>query len=531
MSDHVVRQDGPGTRLIFSEIFNVAVPFIDRHLDEGRGQKIAIRTNLGIEVSYSQLQINVNRSANALLDLGLGRGDHLIMVIKDCAEFYYCFWGAIKVGIIPIPVNTLLRSGDYRFIIADSECRAVIYSPEFAAEVEPALEELSLEESSGTPAQAITTEGEADSLQAMIATAQTEVEVVQTRAEDDCFWLYTSGSTGNPKGTIHRHRDMAVTSQHYAVETLGIVESDVCFSSAKLFFAYGLGNGMTFPLWVGGTAILDDARPTPDSTFTTLRKFRPSLYFGVPTLYMTLLQSMQTTQFDTTSIRYCVSAGESLPGGILKQWRDQTGLDILDGIGSTETLNTFISNRAGDIRPDCSGRLVPGYQARILGGDNRPVATGESGQLMIKGDSIARGYWNNPEKTAAHMVGEWLNTGDTYFQDEAGYYHYCGRNDDMIKVGGIWCSPVEIEAKLMEHNAVLETAVIGRADDAGLVKPEAYVVLKQASTQTRPLADELTQHCKSSLAPYKYPRWFQFVDELPKTATGKIQRYKLRARM
>ena len=529
MSDHVVSQSSPGRRLKFSQIFNVAVPFIDRHLDEGRGEKIAIRTNRDIEVSYSQLQIKVNRSANGLLALGLGHGDRLVMVIKDCAEFFYCFWGAIKVGIIPIPINTLLRSGDYRFIIADSQCRAVVYSPEFAAEVEPALDKLYLKESFRAPEHAIRTEGKGNSFQAMIAAAQTEVEVVPTRAEDDCFWLYSSGSTGNPKGTIHRHRDMAVTSQYYGVETLGVVESDICFSAAKLFFAFGLGNGMTFPLWVGGTTILDDARPTPDSTSKTIRKFRPTLYFGVPTLYMTQLQSMQTTQFDTSSVRYCVSAGEPLPGEILKQWRDRTGLDILDGIGSTETLHTFISNRAGDIRPGSSGRLVAGYQARILGDDDLPVATGESGQLMIKGDSIARSYWNNPQKTASHMMGEWLKTGDTYFQDEDGYYHYCGRNDDMIKVGGIWCSPFEIEATLMEHSAVLETAVIGRADDAGLVKPEAYVVLKQASTQTRQLADELTQHCKSSLAPYKYPRWIRFVDELPKTVTGKIQRYKLRA--
>ncbi len=528
MTDHAVTQNGAGTRLKFSEIFNVAVPFIDRHIDQGRGEKIAIRTNRDIEVSYSQLQINVNRSANSLLALGLGRGDRLVIVIKDCAEFFYCFWGAIKIGIIPIPVNALLRSKDYSFIIADSRCRAVIYSPEYSAEVEPALDKLSLEESSTAPEHVLRTEGEGSSFQAMIGAAETEVEVAQTSAEDDCFWLYSSGSTGNPKGTIHRHRDMAVTSQRYGVETLGIVESDICFSAAKLFFAFGLGNGMTFPLWVGGTTILDDSRPTPDSTCKTIGKFRPTIYFGVPTLYMAQLQSMQTTQFDTTSIRCCVSAGESLPGEILKQWRDQTGLDILDGIGSTETLHTFISNRAGDVRPDSSGRIVPGYQTRILGGDNLPVATGESGQLMIKGDSIARAYWNNPEKTAAHMQGEWLKTGDTYFQDEEGYYYYCGRDDDMIKVGGIWCSPVEIEARLMEHGAVLETAVIGRADGAGLVKPEAYVVLKQVSAQSEQLADELAQHCRSGLAPYKYPRWFRFVDALPKTATGKIQRYKLR---
>ncbi len=521
MSDYEVRLSTPEKRLEFSKTFNVAVPFVDRHLDEGRGNKIAIRTNRNVEVTYAELQINVNRAANILLDLGLERGDRLIIIVKDCAEFFYCFWGAIKVGIVPVPVNTLLRSHDYAFILSDSECKAVVYSAEYAGEVESALDELRHE----TSLQAICI----NSFQAMLTEAKTTIQVASTSAEDDCFWLYSSGSTGNPKGVIHRHRDMVVTSQRYGVETLAITESDICFSAAKLFFAYGLGNAMTFPLWVGATTILDDTRPTPESISKTIKKFRPTIYFAVPTLYMSQLQKIQATRLDTSSIRFCVSAGEPLPAEILEQWRQQTKLDILDGIGCTETLHTFISNRTGDILAGSSGRLVAGYCARILDDDDQPVSTGEIGHLIIKGDSIAGCYWNNPEKTASAMQGKWLNTGDRYYQDEEGYYHYCGRNDDMLKVGGIWCSPIEIEAKLVEHSAVLEAAVVGRADDAGLIKPEAYIVLKQASTETPQLADDLVQHCKSSLALYKYPRWFRFVDALPKTSTGKIQRYRLRS--
>ncbi|WP_020678311.1 benzoate-CoA ligase family protein [Geopsychrobacter electrodiphilus] len=525
LKDHSVvidRTTAPLT-LQFAPVFNVAVPFIDRHCGEGRGDKIAIRTNQGDEVSYRLLSENVNRCGNLLLDLGLERGDRVLLIMKDCAEFFYVFWGAIKAGLVPVPINTLLRAKDYAYILADSGCKVLIFSTEYTAAVKETLALLEV-----PPAQVLCVEGDVTSLQSLMPTARVELEAIAASAEDDCFWLYSSGSTGNPKGTVHRQRDMVVTSQCYGVEILGMREEDVCFSAAKLFFAYGLGNGMCFPLWVGGTAVLYDGRPTPQSTFATIEQFKPTLYFGVPTLYAGQLQALASEKPDLSSIRLCVSAGEALPADIFNRWREATGLVILDGIGSTEALHIFISNRVDDLMPGSSGRVVPGYRLKIIDDAGQEAAAGDPGRLWISGGSTARCYWNQPEKTALAMVDGWLDTGDTYFQDDDGYYYYCGRNDDMMKVGGIWCSPFEIEAKLIEHTEVLEVAVVGRADGVGLIKPEAYIVLKNPAAAGKTLSDELRQHCKTALAPYKYPRQFHFVEELPKTATGKIQRYKLR---
>jgi benzoate-CoA ligase family protein len=344
----------------------------------------------------------------------------------------------------------------------------------------------------------------------------------------DCFWLFSSGSTGRPKAAVHRHRDMVETSEHYGVGVLRLTERDVCFSAAKLFFAYGLGNAMTFPLWVGGTAVLFDGRPTPEVIFDIIEGFRPTLYFGVPTLYAAMLRALGERGRDLSSLRACVSAGEALPAEICRRWQAEARVPVLDGIGSTEALHIFISNRLDDIRPGASGRVVPGYAARIVGEDGRPVAAGASGRLWIKGDSNADRYWNNPAKTAATMVDGWLDTGDTYLQDDAGYYVYCGRSDDMLKIGGIWCSPFEIEARLIEYPKVLEAAVVGRADADGLTKPAAFIILNPPEDAGEALSEELRAHCKAALAPYKFPRWITYVSELPKTATGKIQRFKLR---
>lgn len=521
MEDHSIRIERAQapSLLTFAPVFNVAVPFIDRHIKEGRGAKLAIRSDAG-EVSYAQLAANVNKTANLLRDMGIAPGQRLLMIVKDCAEFFYLFWGAIKAGVVPVPLNTLLRAGDYAYMIDDSGCAVFAYSQEFSGEVDAALA------AAKSRPQHILKSAE---LSARIAGFSDQFQAHPTKEDTECFWLYSSGSTGRPKGTVHRHRDIPVTAQCYAVDVVGAKESDVFFSAAKLFFAYGLGNGMTFPLWVGGTSVLLEARPTPDSTFAVMTKFKPTLYFGVPTLYAAQLAALETAKPDLSSIRFCVSAGEALPGDIFRRWKETTGLEILDGIGSTEALHIFISNRPGDIKPGTSGKIVPGYDARIVGEDGKIVPNGESGKLHIKGASTAAYYWNQPEKTKDTMLSDgWLNTGDTYVMTEDGYFQYCGRSDDMMKVGGIWCSPFEIEAKLVEHPKVLEAAIVGRGDDDGLVKPEAWIVLKDQRDAGEGAENELREHCKKGLAPYKYPRWFHFVDELPKTATGKIQRFKLR---
>jgi benzoate-CoA ligase family protein len=497
--------------------FNVAVPFIDRHPGEGRGAKVAIRTVHGETVTYAELAERVNRAGNALLAHGLGPGDRLMMVVKDCPAFFYLFWGAIKAGIVPVPPNTLLRAADYAYMFEDSGCGLVIYSTEFSGEIEPALKQ--------APVEALTVEAFLSEMEK----ASPRLEARLAAPTDDCFWLYSSGSTGRPKGAVHAHRDMVVTSELYGVRVLGVAENDVSYSAAKLFFAYGLGNAMTFPLWTGSTAILDDRRPTPDTTFENIERFRPTLYYGVPTLYAAQLAALDAKPRKLDSIRACVSAGEPLPAEIFRRWKDKTGTVILDGIGSTECLHIFIGNRLDDYRPGTSGKPVPGYEVKVLDDTNKPVKKGESGALWVRAESAAKYYWNKPEKTAETMVDGWLNTGDTYREDPDGYLVYEGRSDDMLKVGGIWCSPIEIESCLITHPAVLEAAVIGQADADQLIKPKAIVVLKRGGGGGPALSEELTALCKQRLAPYKYPRWIEFVAELPKTATGKIQRFKLRA--
>ncbi len=524
MADHTVtiESGAEGSAIRFPPVFNAAATFIDRHLDEGRAAKVVIRTTAGEEVTYGALAEAVNRAGNALVGLGLGPGERLLMMVKDCPEFFYLFWGAIKAGVVPVPVNTMLRAPDYRYMIEDSGAAIVAYSPEFAAEVGPALE------AADSGARGLLVDGE--TLGSLIAAASPELAPASAAPTDDCFWLYSSGSTGRPKGAVHSHRDMAVASQRYAVEALGVGEDDVHYSAAKLFFAYGLGNAMTFPLWVGGTAILDAARPTPQGTFEIIEKFKPTLFYGVPTLYVAQLQALEEAKPDLSSLRHCVSAGEALPADVFRRWKQETGLVILDGIGSTEALHVFISNTPGDQRPGTTGLEVPGYEARIVDEAANGVARGESGTLLIRGDSTAKYYWNKEAKTAETMLGDgWLNTGDTYRQDADGYYVFEGRADDMMKVGGIWTSPIEIEARLIEHPKVLEAAVVGRADDSELVKPEAWIILNDPKDAGEAVEKELLQYCKTGLAPYKYPRWFRFVEELPKTATGKIQRFKLRA--
>lgn len=521
------------SRIEFSPVFNVAGYMIDRHLDDGRAGYPAIinadaraaeaHSEVEKQVTYQQLAERVNRCGNLLSTFAPEPRGRILMVIKDCPEFFYVFWGAIKAGLVPVPLNTLLRADDYRFMIEDSGCAGLIYSPEYQSEVAPALAAADHQ-----PGFVLCTEGPSG-MADLLDNYSAFLDAAPATADSECFWLYSSGSTGRPKGAVHRHRDIVATCVHYAVDTLGMVQDDICFSAAKLFFAYGLGNAMTFPLWVGGTAVLSGQRPSPDMTFQIIEDHKPTIYFGVPTLYAAQLRALDEGARDFSSVRCCVSAGEALPADIFRRWQEKTNTLILDGIGSTEALHIFISNTLEDHRPGTSGKPVPGYLLKILDDENALVAIGEPGSLLIKGDSTSPHYWNNPQKTAETMVDGWLNTGDTYFEDADGYFVYCGRSDDMLKVGGIWCSPYEIEAKLVEHPKVLEAAVVGRADDNELIKPEAFVILNDAGNSNAATEQELREHCKNGLAPYKYPRWINFVDELPKTTTGKTQRFKLRA--
>ncbi len=525
MQANTVTIDPIDSSIRFAPRFNVTVPFIDRHLEEGRTQKIAIRT-VNSDVTYGQLAAQVNRCGNVLRSMGVGTGRRMLMIVKDCPEFFFLFWGAIKAGVVPVPVNTLLRAADYQYMIDDSECTLIAYSAEYAQTVQPALA------GAERSPQSVCVAEEDSTFAALMRSASTELEPAPASAEDDCFWLYSSGSTGRPKGAVHRQRDMVVTGVQYAQGVLGMTEEDVCFSAAKLFFAYGLGNAMTFPLWCGATAVLSDRRPSPEMTFELIARFRPTLYFGVPTLYAAQLLALEQKQEQDPrafpSLRACVSAGEALPAEVFRRWREITGLTILDGIGSTELLHIFISNRLDDYKPGTSGRPVPGYEARIVDESGQPIAAGEMGRLLIRGQSGAAYYWNNPEKTAQTMLGDWINTGDTYVQDEEGYFAYCGRADDMLKVSGQWVSPAEVEGILFQHPAVLEAAIVGWEDDHCLIKPKAFVVLKAGQTASAELARELSVFVKDRTLPHKYPRWVEFVSELPKTATGKIQRYKLR---
>lgn len=518
-----IDRSGDAPVFTFADSFNIAVHMIDRHLDEGRADRLAYITEHE-QVTYGQLAERVNRCGNALLAAGIPPRERMLMIVKDCPEFVYLYYGAIKAGIIPVPINTLLRAKDYQYMIEDSECAALIYSPEFAGEVEPALAD-----ASRTPPFVTKTEGD-DGIKDMITAADTKLDPHPSDAMADCFWLYSSGSTGRPKGTVHRQRDLLVNSVLYTEPVLNITEDDIMFSAAKLFFAYGLGNSMNFPLNYGACTILSDERPSPEMTFRIIEKFKPTIYYGVPTLYAAQCRALETESPDLSSIRISVSAGESLPAPIFHRWNEKVGHPPVDGIGSTEGTHIFISNRPGDARPGTSGKVLPGYKARIVDDDGNDVEPGDVGRLWVQGQSMAAYYWNQPERTEQTMLGDdWLNTGDTYTQDEEGYYVYNGRSDDMIKVGGIWCSPIEIESRLIDHPKVLEAGVVGREDSDGLVKPEAHIILKEHGDAGDDLAAELLEHCKDGLARYKYPRWFHFVEDLPKTATGKIQRFKLRA--
>jgi benzoate-CoA ligase len=507
--------------------FNVATYFVDRNVAEGRGSRPAFHCEDRV-LTYADVHDLTNRAGNALLELGVGLEDRVWMLCLDAPEFLGAFWGAIKIGAVPIPTNTLLRTADYVYFLRDSRARVAVVSAPLLAEAGPALAQSPYLRhvlvAGGAPSS-----GQL-SWEDRLARASGRLEPAATSRDDAAFWLYSSGSTGFPKGAVHLHHDMVVCHETYARQVLGIRESDRVYSAAKLFFAYGLGNAGYFPMGAGAQSVLSPHRPTPEGVFEILTRRQPTLFFGVPTLYAGMLAVKEAERrFDLSSLRLCVSAGEALPDELYKRWRDRFGVEVIDGIGTTEICHIFLSNRPGATRPGSTGQVVPGYEAIVVDDEGRPVPPGEIGNLRVKGDSTMAYYWNKHEKTKETLFGPWIQTGDKYYQDADGYFWFAGRADDMLKVGGIWVSPVEVEATLIKHPAVLEAAVVGKEDTDHLVKPKAFVVLKEPAGGGPALAEELKGFVKDKIAPYKYPRWIDFVPELPKTATGKIQRFKLRA--
>jgi benzoate-CoA ligase family protein len=504
--------------------FNVATHFVDRHVKEGRAQRIAIEC--GEErVSYQQLLERVNRAGNALRKLGVRREERIALVLVDTPDFAYSFFGAIKIGAVPVPLNTLLKPAEYQYMLNDSRARIAIVSdavlPQIRAIFGGELRYLEKVVVSGAGT---------DSFSLLLQQSFPQLAAEPTSKDDAAFWLYSSGSTGFPKGCVHLQHDMVVCAESYAKAVLGITEHDRFFSVAKLFFAYGLGNGLYFPLAVGATSILWPGPPAPANVFSVIERHKPTLFFSVPSNYAALLAHNRegNRDFDLSSVRNAVSAGEALPAALYERFKQRFGVEILDAIGSTEALHMFIANRPGAVRPGSSGQILPGYEARIVDENDQPVADGQIGNLLIKGDSVCAGYWNQHDKTKETIQGHWLRTGDKYSRDSDGYYWYAGRSDDMLKVKGSWVSPVEIEGVLIQHPAVQEAAVIGRDNQDRLIRPAAFVVLRPGAKAAPDLARELQEFVGAKLAGFKRPEWVEFVAELPKTATGKIQRYKLR---
>jgi 4-hydroxybenzoate-CoA ligase len=505
---------------------NAVTALLDRHVASGRADHPAFIDPAGT-LTYGALARRTRRMANLLADLGLRREERIAMIMLDTTDFPVAFLGAIRAGVVPVPLNTLLGPEQYRYMLADSRARALVVSAPLWAVLAGKLGDLpSLQHVivAGGPAPEGTM-GFGEALDAMPEDAPT----ADAHPDEPAFWLYSSGSTGVPKGARHVHASLMATADTFGKHVLGIRPDDVCLSAAKLFFAYGLGNALTFPMSVGATAILNPERPTPAGMFALMERHRPTVYCGVPTLYAAMLADPAIAQSKgSPRLRLCVSAGEALPEHIGLGWKERFGVDIVDGVGSTEMLHIYLSNKPGDIRYGSSGRAVEGYEVRLVDEQGAPVRPGEVGELLVRGASAADGYWNQRTKSRATFEGGWTRSGDKFIEEDDGRYVYQGRADDMFKVSGIWVSPFEVESALISHPAVLEAAVVPATDKDGLLKPKAFVILKTGAAEAG-LDAALKAHVKAAIGQWKYPRWIDFVETLPKTATGKIQRFKLRA--
>ncbi|HMA70123.1 MAG TPA: benzoate-CoA ligase family protein [Xanthobacteraceae bacterium] len=506
-------------------IYNFADDMLHRNLAAGRADKPAFIDPRG-SWTYGQLAERVLRFGHVLRKFDIVREDRILLCLTDTIDWPTAFLGAVKAGVVAVPVNTLLHENDYRFMLTDSRAKLLVVSEELYprfANLIGSCPDLATVIVSGA-------DGHGHSrLEDLLESASGPDYTAPTTRDDMCFWLYTSGSTGRPKGAVHVHANLRLTADLYGGPVLGLTENDLIYSVGKLFFAYGLGNAMTFPMVFGATAVLMPGRPTPDAVAELLRRHPVTVFFGVPTFYAAFLASAAAPSRDELNLRICVSAGEALPVDVGRRWSERYGVDILDGLGSTEMLHIFLSNRIGDVRYGTTGKPVPGYDIRLVDDDGATVRPGQLGELQVRGPTSAIMYWNNRAQSRTTFLGEWTRSGDKYIEDKDGYYVYCGRRDDMLKVGGMYVAPFEVEGALLTHPDVLEAAVVAWPDEDRLIKPKAFVVLKPSVTASDRSVRALQDHCRKQLAPYKFPRWIEFRNDLPKTATGKIQRFKLRA--
>ena len=508
-----------------SDRYNAVTYLLDRNIDAGRANKLAF-TDPAARLTYGDLQLESRRLANLLKRLGVRREERIAMIMLDTIAFPIVFLGAIRAGIVPVPLNTLLTAEQYAYVLSDCRARVLFISDALLPVVQELLgrmPDLAHVVVVGKDAQGYL------SLADEVARESEAFATADTHRDEPAFWLYSSGSTGMPKGVRHLHANLQATAETYAHQVLGIREDDVGLSAAKLFFAYGLGNALTFPMSVGATTVLYPDRPTPAAMFGLMRQYGATIFYGVPTLFAAMLNDegcRNEPRFP--KLRICTSAGEALPEAVGQAWKQRFDVDILDGVGSTELLHIFLSNSPDDIKYGSSGRPVPGYRVRLVNDVGADVADGEVGELLVDAPSAAEGYWNQRSKSRQTFEGGWTRTGDKYVRDADGRYTFCGRSDDMFKVSGIWVSPFEVESALITHPSVAEAAVIAAADGEGLLKPKAFVVLKPGASNEG-LNEALKEHVKTKIGAWKYPRWIEVVDSLPKTATGKIQRFKLRA--
>jgi 4-hydroxybenzoate-CoA ligase len=507
--------------------YNAAVDFVDRNVAEGRGDKTAF-IDPARNLTYAELRDATARIGPMLARLGIEPENRIALVLLDTVDFPVLFWGAIRAGIVPVLINTRLTVDQYRYLFEDSRAKAVFVSTALLPVIQEAAVDLpnlkTIVVVGGGPASV-------PRLDTLLAAENEGSAPARTCADDVAYWLYSSGTTGMPKGTTHVHSSPMVIAQSAGQRRIGYREDDVVFSAAKLFFSYGLGNAIFCPMWVGATSVFYPERPTPQTVFEMLRGYQPTMFFAVPTLYAAILADSECQPKNSSSrLRICFSAGEPLPAHVGKSWKKRFGLDIVNGVGSTEMGHLFLTNLPTAVEYGTSGVPVDGYDLRLVDEDGKDVADNEIGELSVRGESSAAGYWNQREKSRHTFVGEWTRTGDKYVRRPDGVYTYCGRTDDMFKVSGIWVSPFEVEEALITHRQVLEAAVVPAEDANGLIKPKAFVVLKDHREDDvgRALYEELKVHVKRSIGPWKYPRWIEFVDSLPKTATGKIQRFMLR---